>query len=182
MSGQVPSFITGANAKIKLGSMTMAYAQDVSYAVEVSTIPVETIGRYEVVTNEPVAYYVSGSLSVIRYTSNAAAIAGLPGASSNTTGNSINTWEDQTTSATVGWQFDPAQMLASKTFDLDIFSKLNASGNELVVKIRDCRFTRKTGAVTKRGLIVDQFSFSAVLMDHDGEVATGGSGDKDLNG
>ena len=162
--------------------MTMAYAQDVSYAVEVSTIPVETIGRYEVVTNEPIAYYVSGSLSVIRYTSNAAAIAGLSGAAQNTTGNSINNWNDTTTGGNVGWQFDPAQIVASKTFDLEVFSKLNTAGTESIVKIRDCRFTRKTGAVTKRGLIVDQFSFTAVLMDHDSEVPAAGTGDPDLNG
>jgi hypothetical protein len=55
MAGKKPSFITGATAKIKIGNLTMAYAQDVSYSTTVTTIPIETMGRYEVVSNEPVA-------------------------------------------------------------------------------------------------------------------------------
>jgi hypothetical protein len=57
MAGKTPSFITGATAKIKIGALTMAYAQDVSYNTTVTTIPIETMGRYEVVSNEPVAYF-----------------------------------------------------------------------------------------------------------------------------
>lgn len=187
MAGQVPSFITGANAKIKLGSMTMAYAQDVSYSVDVATIPVETIGRYEVVTNEPISYYVSGTLSVIRYTKSGAGLAGLPGTNQNV-GNSVNNWVDSTTGdSVVGHQFDPSKIVSSKTFDLEIFSKLpgdvgGTNASESIVKIRDCRLTRKGGSVTKRGLIVDQFAFSAVLIDHDDENPVSTSGDKDLNG
>jgi len=196
MAGKIPSFITGANAKIKINNMTMAYAQDVSYSVDVATIPVETIGRYEVVTNEPISYYVSGTLSVIRYTK---AASGTPGAGGSTdgtkdNGNSINNWVD-TTSGNIGDHFNPANLLASKTFDLEIFSRIQgdktpvaaANGNEAstnvesIIKIRDCRLTRKTGNVTKRGLIVDQFAFSAVLIDHDDDTAVGVSNsDKDL--
>ena len=198
MSGQIPSFITGANAKIKINNMTMAYAQDVSYSVDVATIPVETIGRYEVVTNEPISYYVSGTLSVIRYTKaasggvTATAISSTAGTADN--GNSINNWVDNT-SGNIGDHFNPGNLLSSKTFDLEIFSRLPGdttntaeSGNtpastnvESIIKIRDCRLTRKTGNVTKRGLIVDQFAFSAVLIDHDDNTPVGASnGDKDL--
>lgn len=200
MSGQLPSFITGANAKIKVGSLTMAYAQDVSYSIEVSTIPVETIGRYEVVTNEPIAYYVSGTLSVIRYTKSAASVTGTTGtvlAGVNKTGNSINNWNDAS-AGNIGKHFDPGQLINSKTFDLEIIAKISgdtggganataaaanpagSTAGESIIKIRDCRLTRKQGSVTKRGLIVDQFSFSAVLADNDDENAVGTSGDPDL--
>jgi hypothetical protein len=191
MAGQKPSFITGANAKIKIGSLTMAYAQDVSYSIEVSTIPVETIGRYEVVTNEPIAYFVSGTLSVIRYTKSAASLAGsatISGVAS--TGNSVNNWNDAQ-AGNIGHHFDPANLISSKTFDLEIFSKVpgdtvagatpTTPGNtESIIKIRDCRMTRKQGSVTKRGLITDQFAFSAVLANNDDETAVGTSGDPDL--
>jgi hypothetical protein len=183
MAGKLPSFITGANAKIKIGDLTMAYAQDVSYSIEVSTIPVETIGRYEVVANEPVAYFVSGTLSVIRYTKSAASAAStIDGVQK--TGNSINNWDD-TAAGNIGGHFDPSRLLSSKTFDLEIFSKLpsdtaGANGTESIIKVRDCRLTRKSGSVTKRGLIVDQFAFSAILADNDDETASGTSGDQDL--
>jgi hypothetical protein len=182
MAGQVPSFITGANAKIKIGDLTMAYAQDVSYSIEVSTIPVETIGRYEVVTNEPIAYFVSGTLSVIRYTKSATETAGATIAGAAVTGNSVNNWDDSVSGGNIGKHFDPAGLLASKTFDLEILSKMAGVGvvGESIIKIRDCRMTRKQGSVTKRGLITDQFAFSAVLADNDGETAVGTSGDADL--
>ena len=74
MAGKTPSFITGATAKIKAGNLTMAYCQDVSYSTTVTTIPIETCGRYEVVANEPVAYFVDGTLSIVRNTKEAAAM------------------------------------------------------------------------------------------------------------
>jgi hypothetical protein len=195
MAGQIPSFITGANAKIKINNVTMAYAQDVSYSVDVATIPVETIGRYEVVTNEPISYYVSGTLSVIRYTKAASTVSGKnTPTNGKDNGNSINNWMDSaaSTAGNMGHHFDPKNLVSSKTFDLEIFSKLpsdtattetdgkTVTATESIVKIRDCRLTRKSGAVTKRGLIVDQFAFSAVLMNHDDDTAVGTSGDDDL--
>jgi hypothetical protein len=46
MAAKAPSFVTGANAKIKAGGKTFAYASDVSYQVIVDTVPIETMGRY----------------------------------------------------------------------------------------------------------------------------------------
>ena len=80
MAGKRPSFITGANAKIKIGNITMAYAQGISYNVTVTAIPVKSMGRYEAVSHEPVDYMVEGSFSVVRYTS-----AATPGEGSQIT-------------------------------------------------------------------------------------------------
>jgi hypothetical protein len=79
MANKIPSFVTGATAKIKAGGLTFAYAQDVSYRVNVDTIPIETMGRYEAVTNEPVNYTVSGELAIVRYTAIAQTNNGMPG-------------------------------------------------------------------------------------------------------
>lgn len=180
MSGLKPSFVTGANAKIKLAGKTMAYAQDVSYAVTVSTIPVETMGRYEVVNHEPVAYFVEGTLSVVRYTKNSAAMAG-----SADTGNSTNQWGGAT--ETIGkpdLMFNPGRLTASSTFDVDIFQKGAVGGDAAVedvsvVKLRDCRFTSKGGQLDKRGILVERFAFNAIYLDDEG-TAVSGSGDNDL--
>ena len=176
MAGKTPSFITGATAKIKIGNLTMAYAQDVSYNTTVTTIPIETMGRYEVVSNEPVAYFVDGSLSIIRYTKEAAAMNGTAA-----NGNSVEQWNNAAGSGGVaGDGFDPARMIASETFDLEIFQKLTSTSTESVGKLRDCRFTRKGGSINKRGILVEQFSFNAILMDNDSAVEAGHSGDQDL--
>lgn len=176
MSGKTPSFITGANAKIKLGALTMAYAQDVSYNTTVTTIPIETFGRYEVVSNEPVAYFVDGSLSVIRYTKEASDMNGA-----NQNGNSVEQIQNSAGSGgNAGDGFDPSRLLASETFDVEVFQKIAGGGTESVGKLRDCRFVRKGGSINKRGVLTEVFSFNAILMDNDAEVQVGSSGDQDL--
>lgn len=178
MAGKSPSFITGATAKIKIGAITMAYAQDVSYNTAVTTIPIETMGRYEVVSNEPVAYFVDGTLSIIRYTKEA---SNMQDAAQN--GNSVEQWINQPNAGGVaGDGFDPARIISSETFDLEIFQKFGGTtpGTESVGKLRDCRFTRKGGGINKRGILVEQFAFNAILMDNDPLKAVGHSGDQDL--
>lgn len=181
MAGKKPSFITGATAKIKIGAKTMAYAQDVSYNTSVTTIPIETMGRYEVVSNEPVAYFVDGTLSIIRYTS---AASDMAGAAAN--GNSVDQINNAANSGgNAGDGFDPQNLIASETFDLEIFQKTDnagtASTNISVAKLRDCRFTRKGGGINKRGILVEQFAFNAILMDNDPAFPVGNSGDLDLS-
>lgn len=176
MAGKTPSFITGASGKIKMGALTMAYAQDISYNTTVTTIPVETFGRYEVVSNEPVAYFVDGNLSIIRYTKEASDMAG---AAQN--GNSVEQMQNAAGSGgTAGDSFDPARIIASETFDLEVFQKIAGGDTESVGKLRDCRFTRKGGSITKRGVLTEVFSFNAILMDNDADVQVGNSGDQDL--
>lgn len=174
MAQKKPAFITGATAKIKSGGVTIAYAQDVSYNVTVSTIPIETMGRYEVVSNEPVAYFTDGSLSVIRYTKFANE-QGMAGAAA--TGNAVHNW-NHLTGGNSGEHFDPSKLLASQTWDLEIFQKTEA-GEILVTKCHDCRLIRKGGAVNKRGILVETFAFQAILQSDD-ENQVAGSGDIDL--
>jgi hypothetical protein len=179
MAGKKPSFITGANAKIQAGGITIAYAQDVSYNVTVTTIPIETMGRYEVVSNEPVAYFVDGTLSVIRYSKVA---AGMSGAAAN--GNGIGNWKFANPAGTNASQhMNPGQLLASQTWDLDIYQKFDNSGtvdSQDVITLHDCRLTRKGGAINKRGVLVEQFSFNAILQDDD-SFTSANSGDGDLS-
>lgn len=179
---KLPGFITGANAKIKIGSQTMAYATDVSYNVDTVTIPVEVMGRYEVLSNEPIAYGCNGSFSVIRYTAQAG-VAGIDGVSdSGQKNNGVNSI------TSLAGQFDPALMLTTGTFDIEIFQKIKNAGSAAGVdvksffKIIDCRAVRRGGSVNKRGVLVETYSFVGILAgDTDGATAVGNSGDKDLS-
>lgn len=193
MAGKKPSFITGATAKIKIGNLTMAYAQDVSYNTTVTTIPIETMGRYEVVSNEPVAFFVDGTLSVIRYTKSAGGNGVAINGKKEGTGNSVNVWANTAgNGGNAGLHFNPGGLLSSETFDLEIYSKIPGDSTttgtgasavtevESVIKLRDCRFTRKGGAINKRGILVEQFAFNAILADNDSDNASSYSGDQDL--
>jgi hypothetical protein len=187
MAGKKPSFITGANAKIKVGGKTFAYAADVSYQVAVDTIPIETMGRYEAVSNEPVNYSVAGELSVVRYTS-IAKQNNMPG--TNTGGNGLGK-VDYTTGGNASDEINPGNILFSQSWDLSVFQKeqnaATSGGGAAVttesvefITIKDCRFTRKSGGLNKRGILVDRLSFVGILADDD-SFDVSNSGDIDLS-
>lgn len=186
MAAKKPSFVTGANAKIKVGGKTFAYASDVSYQVAVDTIPIETMGRYEAVSNEPVNYSVAGELSVVRYTS-IAKQNNMPG--TNAGGNGLGK-VDYTTGGNGANEINPGNILMSQTWDLSVFQKeqtasTTGGGTAQVtdsvefITIKDCRFTRKSAALNKRGILVDRLSFVGILA-HDDSFDSSNSGDTDL--
>ena len=183
MAGMKPSFVTGANAKIKAGGLTLAYAQDVSYNVTIDIVPVETMGRYEVVSNEPVDYRVEGSLRVVRYTK-VAQLNGMKGAAAG--GNGVGKWNfTGTNPSTAAEHVNPGELLGSQTWDLEVFQKTPATttapggGSVLVTKVMDCRFRSKGGGMDKRGILVESFAFVGVMMEDD-SFSVSGSGDTDL--
>jgi hypothetical protein len=186
MAGKIPSFVTGATAKIKAGGLTMAYAQDVNYRVSVDTIPVETMGRYEAVTNEPVNYSVSGDLAIVRYTK-VAQTNGMPGAVAGGNGLGNMNWK---TGGKGSDMFDPGNLLISQTFDLAVYQKQqtgaasagasNTTDTQMVISITDCRLTNKGAGLNKRGILVDHFAFVGILASDDSFTASN-SGDEDLS-
>lgn len=181
MAGKIPSFVTGATAKIKAGGLTMAYAQDVNYRVSVDTIPVETMGRYETVSNEPVNYSVSGDLAIVRYTAIAKA-NNMPGTAAGGNGLGNANW---TTGGKGSDMIDPGSLMQSQTFDLAVFQKTQAAGGgptadtAKVITITDCRFNNKSAGLNKRGILVDHFTFVGILASDDSFTASN-SGDVDL--
>lgn len=174
MANMKPGLITGSNAKIQIGGKTIAYATDVQYSVETAIIPVEVMGRYEVLTNEPIATSVAGSFTVVRYSSLA---AGLPNAAP--TGNGVGKLSDGMANA-----FNPGQMLSTQTVDIVIFQKTKeiatAADVQEVVRITDCRLTRLSGSINKRGILTEGYSFVGVLFDDDSFTASGSEIGKDL--
>lgn len=191
MAGKVPSFITGANAKITAGGVTFAYASDVSYSVSVDTVPIETMGRYEAVSNEPVNYSVAGELSVVRYTG-IANRNNMAGAAAN--GNGLGN-VNYKTGGNAGDEMNPANILVSQTWDLNVYQKIQ-SGNPAttspaetnagaptsgaVITVTDCRFNRKSAGINKRGILVDRLGFVGILA-YDDSFQAGTSGDVDLS-
>jgi hypothetical protein len=78
---------------------------------------------------------------------------------------------------------NPGQLLASQTWDLEVFQKYDDSGtikSKKFQKVMDCRFERKGGGLNKRGIMVEQFSFRGILAEDDSFNASN-SGDSDLS-
>ncbi len=178
MAGKKTALLTGSNAKLKINGVTLAYATDIQYQVSTETIPVETMGRYEVVSNEPISMTVRGSLSVVRYTKGAQATANLMKAKGS--GNGVGNWKAAGGKG-LDTHFDPASILASQTVDIEIYRKgAGASDDgEKVITITDARLNSKGGSLNKRGIFMESFSFAAVNISDDSYEA-GNSGDEDL--
>jgi len=191
MAGKKTSLITGSNAKVKINGVTMAYATDVNFDLNVQTVPVEVMGRYEVLSNEPVANYVNGSFSVVRYTS-VAKPNNISGAAAN--GNGIGRWGNRAggegaaiagKNGGMSTHVNPGDMLTSTTVDLEIYQKFvndpnDPAGQTRFKRIKDCRVTRQGGSVNKRGILMETYQFVGEMMDDD-SYESKSSGEEDLS-
>lgn len=181
MSGKTAGFLTGANAKIMIDNKVMAYATNVGYDITVQTLPIEGIGRYEVWSNEPVSYSVTGSLTVIRYTTHATS-ANIDKV--NSSGNAISKVTLADSTKDLQDHMDPSQLLVAHTFDLHIYEKVDgtAANDIRVVTIKDCRLTRRSGNLDKRGVLMDNYAFVGIIAgDVSGsEIDASQSGSTDL--
>ena len=183
---KIPSFVTGANAKLTIDGKTFAYASEVSYNVKVDTIPVETMGRYEVVANEPVGYTVAGEFSIVRYTKLVAATTSeVHSGASN--GNGLGNVTG-TSGVDLADNLDPSNILGSSSWALNIYQKTQTAGvpgtagaiaTQNIINVTDCRITNKSGGLNKRGLWVERIAYVGILASDDSYTAAN-SGDIDL--
>lgn len=172
MAGIKPTFITGAKAIVRVYGKALAFCSDVSYNVNVQHIPVEALGIFEIISNEPVSYNVDGTFSVIRY----AKVEGQVNPLQNFA-NALNEGDIPSNTASgivdesgnsLKQHIDPAQIINSTTFDMEVMEKNGTDGgtevdNQTFFKITDCRITRRGSSLNKRGLLVDNYAFVGIL-------------------
>lgn len=163
-----PAFLTGANAKVKIGSKTFAYIMDLSYSLDTETMPIESFGRYEIIANEPISFMVSGSFSVMRYTSALAGEIGISGAD----------WATSTSAHDMDFadQLNPSRIILSTMFDIEVSQKhADAAGTGVTetsyLKLEGCRITNRRATLSKRGVLIDTYTFIGQLGG-DSDVAT----------
>ena len=196
-------FLTGANAKIKLNGLTVAFATDMSYTIDVKHAAPRLLGMYEPSSVEPLSYDVSGSFTVIRYIKGmAGAVAQVPdGVSPH--GNGIGGYTrapkdfNENTKAKLDelkktfsptnindgradLSFDPKSLDVGFRFDIEIYQKYqdtasNTTQLKRVAIIRDCRLTRSDFQLAKRSTAIQRFMFMGIYVDED-SFSTGMSG------
>lgn len=170
MAAIKPSFVVGARAKIKVDGATLAFATDVNYSVEVTHVPIEVLGSYEVVSYEPVGYRVSGSLTVVRFTSNGnqASVDQTNTSGAAKTGNS--SFNMGSTAARAKAAFNPGNLLLSETFDIEVFDRRDGTASadgQSFIKISDARFERRSGGLNAKGMLQEQYTFNGILFNDD---------------
>ena len=198
MSGKAPFFLTGANAKIKVNNKTLAFATDISYSVEVKHADPRVLGMYEGHSIEPLAYYVTGSFTVIRYTAD---VKDKIRDSGRSTPNSVRNKGNglgaiggndlsfglgdfglgaKNTEVDMAGALNPARMQTASGFMIEIFQK-HVGGDTPVAKIRGARVTRADFNIgNKKSPAVERYTFRAVYVDEDSFLAdTSGLGQQD---
>lgn len=192
-------FLTGANAKIKLNGLTVAFATDIAYTIDVKHAAPRLLGMYEPSSVEPLSYDVSGNFTVIRYIKGmAGAVAQVPD-SVSPQGNGIGGYSmapknlkefaDSFSSKNIpttlndgraDLSFDPKSLDVAFRFDIEIYQKYQDIGSNTtqlkrVAIIRDCRLTRSDFQLTKRSTAIQRFTFMGIYVDED-SFSTGMSG------
>jgi hypothetical protein len=142
MASVRPTFITGANAKIKLNGKTLAFCTDLTYSVQILTQTPKILGMYEGSSVEPLGYQVSGSFTIIRYAKDVKAATGQKapnGLASNDAGNGAGNWGSvwgnglfNGAAASLGLgndgraneAMDPSRFAQGTTFDIQVYQKV----------------------------------------------------------
>jgi hypothetical protein len=146
MASTKPTFITGANAKIRLNGKTLAFCQDFTCSVQILTKTPKVLGKYEGDSVEPLGYVVSGSFTVIRYAKGIRGALGdghFPhGLAENDAGNGVGNWGtawggklgDKLSRNGIGNDgraheaLDPSKFSNGTTFDIQVFQKIPVGG------------------------------------------------------
>lgn len=174
MSGKKPFFLTGANAKIKVNGVTLAYAVDLAYSIRVEHATPTILGMYEPSSVEPLSYSVTGTFTVIRYVAELQDKQGKSSGTSNS-GNGAGTWgrDDGRLLKTSGKAYEsfvPSKLSTSSSFAIEIFQKYDG-GVMSVAKIRDARITASDFQLDKKSVATQRFSFTALYADEDSFIA-----------
>jgi len=192
MARQIPSFLTGANAKIKINGQVMAFATDIAYNITVTHGSPRVLGRYEVEENQPLKYDVKGSFSILRYVASPGILAttvtnpnnnGFAGAinfgtsggiaDASNKGSGIGSYTDVsdpleasiTNGGAVG-SLDPGKLYRALSFTIEIWQK-TVDGDCAVARFRNCRISQADMDLSKKKNARQTFQFLAQYADED---------------
>jgi hypothetical protein len=146
MGGKTSFFVTGANCKLKVNGVTMAYATDLSYSVSIAHQSIQVLGLYEADTQEPLAYNINGTFTLIRYVEGMKSkgkdgvwISAMPPCptGANDRGNGVGSFtNNDAIGNTVGnfsnegrahQSLDPSKLSQSTAFDIELYQKVSGA-------------------------------------------------------
>jgi len=185
MSGMIPSFLTSAKLAIRIGGLTMAYGTNLTFSDRMNTVPVSGIGSYNSDAIEPLQYSASGSFTITLYST--AAFESLSKADSKllpsrSVNHSSTTAKRSGNSFLNANSFSPANLMISRTFDIDAYERVGnaealATGEiadwVLTYKMMDCRLTSYSMAFTPGSLVQETIGFMCIrVIDNSADLTT----------
>lgn len=187
MANKVPFFLSGANAKIKINGVTLAFATNLSYQVDIPHFAPKVLGAYENDSLEALGYSIRGQFSVIRYLEGSKKRTGDSAADRvDNSGNGLGSWTigRNTENFVVGraagdpgsgdngaWQnLDPSSFADGTSFDIEVYQKITNSLSP-AFRLRGVRITGVSGSLAKKEIYGQVFSFQAQYFDDDSFIA-----------
>lgn len=160
MAGLIPSMLTGSMVVLRIGDAKIAYCQNLRFQRNVAHAPIVGVGSYSVHALEPVDYSAGGSMTILRYTTDilfgSPDETTLPGRRDLLWGATIpenlrsaqQDYRRNGNSMIDSLSFNPAKLLLSHTFDIDVYEKstipatgeIISEGTKLFTFL-DCRLT-----------------------------------------
>ena len=185
MAGIRPFFLTGANAKIQVNGVTLAFATNVSYSVTVNHATPTVLGMYEPSSIEPLSYSVTGSFSVIRYVADMTSdTEGEDPDGVSRRGNGVGSFGKESFSEKLKQAFNikkpdgraydnlnPASLNKGTTFNIEIYQKVDGNNQRSVARVRDARITRADFSIGAKTAATQTFNFTAIYLDEDTFIA-----------
>lgn len=201
MANVAPFFITGANCKLKVNGVTLAFATDLSYNVSIPHARARSLGSYETNSFEPLSYDVSGSFTVVRYVDDLKTRLQNLGLSApndvSNLGNGIGGWTTLRDNSPGGVllgglgnglgglgngidgradrSLNPASFQDGVTFDIEIYQKMPNGDSLGVARMRNARITSMNSTISKRSSMTQTFQFIAQFLDEDSFLADASS-------
>lgn len=180
MAGQLPSFLTGGMAIIRIGDVRIAYCQNLRISGRMDNTAVYGVGSYGPHSLEPVMHGANFSLQITRYTSDlfnkfdTEGTVDLPNNLQNTTDSKKRDGNSVIDSAS----FNPQLLLLSSTFDIAVYERktdyTTAGGvgtehgleGKLIYTLEDCRLSNYSFNFAPGELLIENVSgLARVLKD-----------------
>jgi hypothetical protein len=175
-----PSFATAPRLRIKAGDSIIAYAVGMDIRFSVQIAPVTVIGELAPVALEPLMIGpVSGTMQIVRLGSSEATNLKLTNGGVATVDGS-NPSNSILNQGNLFKQLDPAQILLTSTFDIEVYlwqqrdvngaapTKDTINAGKLVdvawLKIQDCRLTGRSTNISMGQIVNEPVNFQGLLM------------------
>lgn len=174
MAGKIAPFMDGSQLVIKVDGRKVAFCESLSFNDNMQVQTTFGIGSYGPHTVEPLSYNASGSMRILRYSSEAfnnlgsdatlGVVKNIPSAGKNNVnprgadGNSM-LWLNS---------FSPLRMLLETTFDIEVYTRtVNAQGQESLIKsfvLEDCLVQSIGIGFNPGALVSENISFTCLRI------------------
>jgi hypothetical protein len=175
MANQIPSFLSGSKCIIKMGTRTVAFAQNISFSDDMSVVPVGQIGSNDYKSLEPTGYLARGSMTITHYSDHVVNAVNTLRPNSAPTDLFTNSPGSDGNSLMNQEGFSPAHMLLSRDFDIEVYERSLDDANgatpgntlkvlktgALIYVIKGARFNNYNISFSPGSLVNESVSFLA---------------------